>query len=65
MFNGGSYSRCKTMEDMITDFITSEKKIAAIRILKRGKMTCEEIAEDLELALEVVEDLLKNILMYQ
>ena len=53
------------IEDMITDFITSEKKIAATRILKRGKMTCEEIAEDLELALEVVEDLLKNISIYQ
>ena len=38
---------CKAMEDMITDFVTDEKKLAAIRVLEGGKLTQEEIAEDL------------------
>ena len=45
------------MEDMITD----EKKLAAIRMLERGKLTQEEIAEDLELELEVVEELANHL----
>lgn len=53
----GIQAMCKAMEDMITDFVTDEKKTAAIRMLKRGKMTQEEIAEDLELPLEVVKEL--------
>ena len=44
---------CKAMEDMITD----ERKEIAIRMLERGKMTTEEIAEDLRLSLEIVEEL--------
>lgn len=48
---------CKAMEDMITDFVTEEKKMAAVRMLKRGKMTIEEIAEDTDLPLSVVEEL--------
>ena len=44
---------CKIMEDMITD----EKKNAAIRMLERGKLTKEEISEDLDLPLSVVDGL--------
>ncbi len=48
---------CKAMEDMITD----DRKEAAIRMLERGKLTSEEIAEDLELPLEVVKELANNL----
>ena len=48
------------MEDMITDFITDEKKMAAFRMLKGRKLTYEEIAEYLELPLDVVKDLAKE-----
>lgn len=49
----GIQTMCKAMEDMITD----EKKITAVRLLKRGKMTLEEIAEDVNLPLVVIEEL--------
>ncbi len=53
----GIQAMCKAMEDMITDFVTDEKKLAAMRMLERGKLTQAEIAEDLKLPLEVVEEL--------
>lgn len=43
----------KIMEDMIT----GEKKNVAIRMLERGKLTQEEISEDLDLPLSVVKSL--------
>ncbi len=49
----GIQAMCKIMEDMITD----EKKNVAIRMLERGKLTKEEISENLDLALSVVESL--------
>lgn len=49
----GIQAMCKIMEDMITD----EKKNAAIRMLERGKLTKEEISEDLDLPLSVVDGL--------
>ena len=56
----GVQAMCKAMEDMITDFITDEKKMAAFRMLKGRKLTYEEIAEYLELPLDVVKDLAKE-----
>lgn len=53
----GIQAMCKAMEDMITD----DRKEAAIRMLERGKLTSEEIAEDLELPLEVVKELASNL----
>lgn len=53
----GIQTMCKAMEDMITDFVTDEKKLAAIRMLKSKKLTLEEIAEFLELSLPVIEEL--------
>ena len=50
---------CKAMEDMITE----DRKETAIRMLERGKMTREEIAEDLKLPLEVVEELASSLQM--
>ena len=57
----GIQAMCKAMEDMITDFVTDEKKLAAMRMLERGKLTNEEIAEDLELPLEIVEELADSL----
>ena len=53
----GIQAMCKAMEDMITD----DRKETAVRMLERGKMTQEEIAEDVKLPLEVVEELAKNL----
>ena len=44
---------CKIMEDLIDD----EKKEIALRLLKQGKLSNEEIAEGLGLDIEVVEAL--------
>ena len=57
----GIQRMCKVMEEMITEFVTDEKEIAAIRMLKRGKLTYAEIAEDLDLSLTVIEDLAKEL----
>lgn len=57
----GIQAMCKVMEDMISDFVTDEKKIAAVRMLKRGKLTNEEIEEDLELPLDVIEKLTEEL----
>lgn len=57
----GIQAMCKAMEDMITDFVTDEKKMAAVRMLKRGKLTKEEIAEYLDLALSVIEELAEEL----
>ena len=44
---------CKIMEDLIDD----EKKEIALRLLKQGKLSNEEIAEGVGLDIEVIEDL--------
>ncbi len=48
---------CKLMEDMRND----EKVIIAIKLLKRGKESLEEIAEDSGLSLEDVKDLASQL----
>lgn len=57
----GIQAMCKAMEDMIFDYVADEKKSAAIRMLERGKLSKEEIAEDLELSLAVVERLAEEL----
>lgn len=59
----GIQAMCKAMEEMIADFVTDDRKETAIRMLERGKMTREEIAEDLKLPLEVVEELANSLQM--
>lgn len=44
---------CKIMEDLVDD----EKKEIALRLLKQGKLSNEEIAEGLRLDIEAVEAL--------
>ena len=55
--NEGIQAMCKAMEDMITN----EKKSAAIRMLEKGKLTKEEIAEYLDLSLSIVEELAEEL----
>ena len=59
----GIQAMCKAMEEMIADFVTDDRKETAIRMLERGKMTRVEIAEDLKLPLEVVEELANSLQM--
>lgn len=47
----------KIMEEIVYD----EKIEAAKRMLERGKLTIEEISEDLDLPLFVVENLANNL----
>ena len=54
---------CKAMEDMISDFVIDEKKLAAIRMLESGKLTNEDIAKFSGLPLEVVEELANSLQM--
>lgn len=44
---------CKAMEDMITD----EKREIALRMIEKGKLPLEEIAEYSDLSLEEVQKL--------
>ena len=53
----GIQAMCKAMEDMITD----DRKEAAIRMLKSGKLTNEDIAKFSGLPLEVVEELVNSL----
>lgn len=49
----GITTMCKAMEDMITD----EKKEIALRMIEKGKLPLEEIAEYSDLSLEEVQKL--------
>jgi len=51
----------EAMEDLIAVFATEDKKETAVRMLERGKLSKEEIAEDLKLPLEVVEELANDL----
>lgn len=45
---------CKAVEDLCNDAKLEEKKESAIRLLKQGKLSDEEIAEGLGLDVKVV-----------
>lgn len=53
---------CKAMEEMIADFVAEEKKMAAVRMLEKGRLPKEEIADYLDLSLSVVEQLSEELL---
>ena len=48
---------CKAMEEYGKSIAIMEKEESALKLIARGKLTVEEIAEDLELPLERVEEL--------
>lgn len=39
---------CKIVEDIVAKEVTDEKKNVALRMLERGELSNEEIAEDLD-----------------
>ncbi|WP_455721313.1 hypothetical protein [Agathobacter sp.] len=51
---------CKAMEDMIIDFVMEDKKNSAIRMLRAGKLSENDIAEYLDLSTDVIEELAKQ-----
>lgn len=58
----GIRTMCKAMEEMIADFVAEEKKMAAVRMLEKGRLPKEEIADYLDLSLSVVEQLSEELL---
>ena len=58
---GGRKIVCKAFEDlaekMANEKLFEEKKVLAKRMLLKGRGSLEQIAEDLELPIEVVEEL--------
>lgn len=48
---------CEIFENFAEKRVIEEKKESARRMIARGKMTVEEIAEDVDLPIEVVRDL--------
>ena len=54
---GGREIMCKAFEDLADKRAEERAKELALKLLARGKMTVEEIAEDTELSLEVVKQL--------
>lgn len=54
---------CKAMEDMIADFVTDDRKETALRLLKQGVLSNEQIAEGVGLDIKIVNALAEeNIL---
>ena len=53
----GVAAMCKVVEDLCNDAKIEEKKESAIRLLRQGKLSDEEIAEGLGLEVEVVKAL--------
>lgn len=47
----------KVMSKIVEDIVTDEKKNAAMRMIEGGKLTLDEIAEYLDLPLDIVEAL--------
>lgn len=54
---GGQEIMCQIFEDLAEKRVTEEKKAFARRLIARGKQTVEEIAEDADLPIEVVKEL--------
>ena len=50
----GIKAMCKAMEDMITDYVTEEKKNSAIRMLKDGVLSEKQISVYSGLPMEVI-----------
>lgn len=54
---GGREIMCQVFEDLAEKRVIEEKKESARRMIARGKLTVEEIAEDVNLPIEIVRDL--------
>ncbi len=56
----GESEMCKSMEEAMMETRKMEDAIIALKLLKRGKMTFDEIAEDSGLTVEEVTELAKD-----
>ncbi len=54
---GGQEIMCQVFEELAEKRVIEEKKESARRMIARGKLTVEEIAEDVGLPIEIVRDL--------
>ena len=52
---------CRAMEEMRNESILAERKQTAIRLIKAEKLSYEEIADGVNLTLEEVQELAKEI----
>lgn len=57
----GQQVMCRAMEEMRNESILAERKQTAIRLIKAGKLSNEEIAVGVNLTLEEVQELVKEI----
>ena len=57
----GIAEMCKAIEDMLDITVREKMWEVAMKMLQRGKMSHEEIAEDTGLTLEEIEDLAKRV----
>lgn len=48
---------CQTFDDLVERRVTEAKRAFARRLIARGKLTIEEIAEDTDLPIEIARDL--------
>lgn len=53
----GQKVMCKIVEDIVKDFVTDEKKNAALRMIESGKLSLDEIAEFLDMPLDIVKSI--------
>ena len=57
---GGRSQVCKAVEEFSEKIVTQEKEASALKMIARGKLSYEEIAEDLALPLETVKKLARQ-----
>lgn len=57
----GVAAMCKVMEELIDDEKAKEKKEAASRFIRAGKLSLAEIADGLDLSLEIVESIAREL----
>lgn len=57
----GQEVMCKIVEDIVKDFVTDEKKNAALRMIESGKLSLDEIAEFLDMPLDIVKSLVTDL----
>lgn len=51
----------KIVEDFVKDIVTDEMKKVAVRMIESGKLTFDEIAEYLDLPLDMVKELSREL----
>lgn len=57
----GMCAMSRVIEEMITEVVTDEKKVSAVRMLEDGKLTIEQISNYLDLPKDIVEKLSEKL----